>query len=212
MGDAQRLVQVLLDQQHADAAPVDRLDQAEDLLHHDRHQAERGLVEDDQARLGHQAAGDRQHLLLAAAHRARQLVAPLGQPREQRKGPVDQRPDRGSRLDVRTELQVLHHRHLREHQASLGHQRDAAAYHDVAGRAGERLAREADVAALRCQHAGNHAHRGRLAGAVGAQQRHDLARPHAQRDVAHRGRPVVGEGEAGDVEQAVAHAVPSAWR
>ena len=55
----------------------------EDVLDHDRREAERGLVEHDEARLPHQAAGDRQHLLLAARQRAGELPAPLGEAREQ---------------------------------------------------------------------------------------------------------------------------------
>src|SRR5689334_16244327 len=74
VGDAQRLMQILLHQQHADAAFVDRLDQLEHFLRDERHQAERRLVEDDQARLGHQAAGNGEHLLLAATHRAGELA------------------------------------------------------------------------------------------------------------------------------------------
>ena len=45
-------------------------DQREHLLDQQRRQAERRLVEDQQPRLGHQAAADREHLLLAAGQRA----------------------------------------------------------------------------------------------------------------------------------------------
>ncbi len=147
-------------------------------------------------RLGHQATGDRQHLLLAAAHRAGELAAPLGEAREEGEGLFDQRRDLAALLDVRAELQVLHHRHLREDQPAFRHQGDAAPHDDVAGPSGQHFAGEADVALLRRQHARDHAHRRRLAGAVGAQQRHDLARLDGERHVAHGGGAVIGEGEA----------------
>ena len=61
-----------------------RLDQREQLLDQQRRQAERRLVEDQELRLGHQSAADRQHLLLAARQRAGALALPLGEPREDR--------------------------------------------------------------------------------------------------------------------------------
>jgi hypothetical protein len=57
-------------------------DQREHLLDQQRRQAERGLVQDQQPRLGHQAAADGQHLLLAAAQRAGELPRALAQPRK----------------------------------------------------------------------------------------------------------------------------------
>ena len=49
---------------------------------HLRREAERGLVEQQQARLRHQAARDREHLLLAAGEQPGALVQPLAQARE----------------------------------------------------------------------------------------------------------------------------------
>ena len=48
-----------------------------DVAHHGR-KAERRLVEHQQARFKHQASPDSEHLLLAAAHRASQLLTALG--------------------------------------------------------------------------------------------------------------------------------------
>ena len=47
-------------------ARVEVVDDAEHILDHGGREAERGLVEHDEAGLAHQAARDRQHLLLAA--------------------------------------------------------------------------------------------------------------------------------------------------
>ena len=65
-----------------------RLDQREQLLDQQRREAERRLVEDEQLRLGHQAAADREHLLLAAGQRAGALALPFGEPREDREHPA----------------------------------------------------------------------------------------------------------------------------
>ena len=65
---------VLFDQQHSRPALVNLRDDAEHRLHDDRGEAERGLVEQQQAGLGHQAARDRDHLLLAARKRPAERI------------------------------------------------------------------------------------------------------------------------------------------
>src|SRR6266851_4855691 len=79
MGEPQGMVRVLLDQEHRDLLLlVDLADHFEDLLDDERREAERGLVEQQEARPTHQRAADRQHLLLAAGERAAALaLAPL---------------------------------------------------------------------------------------------------------------------------------------
>ena len=79
----QHLLHVLLDDQHREPAGADALHQLEHLLHHDRRQAGRRLVEQQQFRIRHQRAADRAHLLLAARHGAGHLVAALLHAREQ---------------------------------------------------------------------------------------------------------------------------------
>src|SRR5919198_4916224 len=64
VGQAQGLGRVLLHQQDGGALLVDLPDGVEDALDHDRGQPHRRLVEQQQLRLGHQRAADRQHLLL----------------------------------------------------------------------------------------------------------------------------------------------------
>src|SRR5580765_4605520 len=65
-GQAERLARVLLHEEHRGADAVDLGDDAEDLLHDDGRQAERGLVEHEDARPRHERAADGEHLLLAA--------------------------------------------------------------------------------------------------------------------------------------------------
>ena len=59
------------------AVAVELGDDAEDLLDHERREAERGLVHQQEARPRHQRARDREHLLLAAGQRAGELLAAL---------------------------------------------------------------------------------------------------------------------------------------
>ena len=62
----------------------------EDLLHDERREAERRLVEEEQARPAHQRAGDGEHLLLAARQGAAALVQAL----------LEARKDRADALEV----------------------------------------------------------------------------------------------------------------
>src|SRR5262249_38357020 len=77
--DAQGEVRHLLDQQDGHARAPQALDNVIDLLHQQRRQAERRLIEQDEARRAHQTTRDGEHLLLAAAERARWQVLALVQ-------------------------------------------------------------------------------------------------------------------------------------
>src|SRR6185437_10802094 len=69
-GCLQREVRVLFDDEHGQAlALVQLADDAEDLRDDPRREAERRLVEEHELRAEHQRAGQREHLLLAAAQR-----------------------------------------------------------------------------------------------------------------------------------------------
>src|SRR5260221_7176989 len=83
ISDRRTLVEILLGHQHGKVVALLEL---ADLVDHpadqDRRQPDRGLVDEEEARRRHQGTAERQHLLLAAAHRRRQLPAPLAQHRE----------------------------------------------------------------------------------------------------------------------------------
>jgi len=66
LGERERLTHVLLDEHDRHAVGVDRAHGVEDALDQHGGQAERGLVQHQHARLGHQRAADRAHLLLTA--------------------------------------------------------------------------------------------------------------------------------------------------
>src|SRR5437764_6519273 len=73
----ERHVRVLLDEQHRDAAAIDLDDVPEDLADEDRRDAERWLIEEQHARAAHQGTADREHLLLTARERGRELITAL---------------------------------------------------------------------------------------------------------------------------------------
>ena len=81
--DRERHRRVLLDEHDGDALAVDLADHLAELLDDARRQAQRGLVEQQHARAGHQRAADREHLLLAAGEQAGGLAGALGENREQ---------------------------------------------------------------------------------------------------------------------------------
>src|SRR5205807_9797297 len=75
-----RHVRVLLDEQHGRLLlRVDLPDDAEDLLHEERREPERRLVEEDQPRPGHERAADRQLLLLSSGEVTGDLPSALTQ-------------------------------------------------------------------------------------------------------------------------------------
>jgi hypothetical protein len=61
---------VLLDENHGQPGIPECLERSEQLIDEDRRQAQRRLVDNQNLRIGHQPAGDRKHLLLAARERA----------------------------------------------------------------------------------------------------------------------------------------------
>src|SRR3954453_18667286 len=186
-GDVERVVGVLLDEQDRRPLLVDLADDLVDLVDDHGRQPERRLVEQQQARAGHQRPAHREHLLLAAGHRAALLLLALLEAREERVDAVDVLADPGAvAAGERAHLEVLEDRHPREDAPPLGRLGDP----DL----GDRVARQAlDVAAVeddppgpRRDDARDGPQRRRLAGAVGADQRDDLALVDLERDALQR--------------------------
>src|SRR6266699_1241126 len=147
-GELEREGSVLLDEHHGDAARVDLLDHLEHGEHYPRGEAERGLVEQEQARLRHERAPDREHLLLAAGERARRLPEPFAQDGKYLAYPFERfGAPRARRAPVAPELEVLAHAHAGKEPPPLGHDGDAFA--------AERVARQTrQVAAVELERAG----------------------------------------------------------
>ena len=94
----------------------------------ERREAQRGLVEDQQLRTAHQPAADRDHLLLAAAHRARPSgPARSREPREGLRRGVQRIGAVGAAAEIGPEQQVVPHRQVRENLAAFGHVDEAGA-------------------------------------------------------------------------------------
>src|SRR4029079_16839013 len=176
MGELERMEGVLLDQEYGQAlAGIELADDLEDLLHDQGSEAERWLIEQEQAGPRHQRAGDRQHLLLAARERAAALGLALVENGEDLEGAGEillEIPGIGA---GRTHLQVFEHRHAREDAAAFRRLRDAEA-DDLMRRAlGDVVAGELDRSGPAARRSANGHHQRRLAGAVGPNQGDDLA-------------------------------------
>src|SRR5215467_12286841 len=85
-GQDQSASRVLLDEQDGHPFGVEARDDVEDLAGETWGQAQRGLVEEKQARPDHEGARYREHLLLAARERARELARSLTEPGKESEG------------------------------------------------------------------------------------------------------------------------------
>src|SRR2546428_2945445 len=79
VGDVERHVRVLLDEEHGSPGGADLADHAEDLLHQHRCETKGRLVEHQESWPGPEGTSDRQHLLLTAAQGPGALPQPLAQ-------------------------------------------------------------------------------------------------------------------------------------
>jgi hypothetical protein len=197
LGERQRDPRVLLDHddRHAGVGPQ-RADHADQVLGDDRRQPLERLVEQQQPRVGHQRARDRQHLLLATRQLVAEVVAPPRQAGEQL---VD--PWRGPPARPRDREQVLVHGERGEHQALLRDPADAGAA-ALEGR--HRMA----VAALPAQRAavqrGQPHHRDQqrgLAHAIAAEHRERVGLGDGQRHAVEHDRRAVAGGDVVEREQ-----------
>ena len=145
-------------------------------------------------------AGDREHLLLAARQQAGLAVAAAS--RSAGKWSNAASICAGGAEAV--EPEVLGHGQPEEDAAVRRHVRDAEPGSRGRRHAGEVGAAEPDGSRRVLQQAGDRAQRGRLPRAVGAEQRHHLAVPHGERQVAHDQRAVVAHAQPVELEYRVA--------
>ena len=137
---------------------------------------ERGLVEQQQARARDQRAPDRQHLLLAAAQRRRHLLAPLRQHRKRAGTPCRCRLRFRESLRVNAPMRRLSITVMRLRIARpSGTWLRPSATILCAGRRAMLRPSKSDRARGRPDQAGDGLEQRRLAGAVRADQRDDLA-------------------------------------
>lgn len=148
VGQGQRRLCVLFDEQDRHALGLELDDRLHDLLHHDRGEPHRRLVEHQQLGLGHQRAPHGEHLLFAAGEGARRLLPSFSQDGEEVVGALDVLLDALLVVpEERSELEILEDREAREDVPALGGvghpQRDDL----VSGDAAQRFSVEGDGAA-----------------------------------------------------------------
>ena len=208
VGHLQGQVHVLLHQQHPGTGLIgDAAHHRHQFLVDHRGQSQAHLVHHQQLGLGDDGAGQRQHLLLAAAEQAGPAADEWTEGGKEVEGPVN--VDAAAGLG---QLEILPHRQLEQQAPVLGHVAHTPAGHPVSlAQPGHRPAHDGHRAGQDLAHARNRHQRRGLACAVGAQQRHHLARVHMQAQAAHYGHAVVAGVETLDGQQAIAHWSPPLW-
>ena len=170
----------LLDEQHRGPSRGDLPHQFGELPDDDRRQAQAELVDHQELRFAQQRHAQTEHLLLAAREVRRGLVEPFGEDRERGQhllgpptepfGIPPQQPPGGP--------QVLPDGQAREHRCATGNLTDTEPGDLARRRVGDVPPVQDDGAEVRLGHPGHGPQERRLAGAVGAEQRDDLALRH----------------------------------
>ena len=175
--DREREVHRLLDEDDRGSLRGDVAHERQQLLDDRRREPERELVDHQEPRLLDEGHAEREHLLLAAGEVAGGLVEPVAQHGEELEHALGRRRDAFLVLAVQParEAQVLGDGQRRERALAARHLHDAAA-RDLVGRRVRHVAPvEHDGAVRRLDQTGDRLQQRRLAGAVGAEQRDDLA-------------------------------------
>src|SRR2546422_4314920 len=138
-------------------------------------------------------------LLLAAGQRAGELSVTLPKNREQREHLVQRELAAGARrAAIRSELEVLHHRQRGEDAAALGDVRDPEGGTLARPARAKVLRQIRDSAGLGRDRAGDGLEQRCLPGAVGPDDRDELARADLERYVDEGPQPLVRHPERGD--------------
>ncbi len=175
---------------------MQRDDRLKHQVHDRRRQSHRRFVEHQHAGLGHEGAADGEHLLLAAAHQARDLAAPFLEPG---KKVVDTRHQvvGVAAPGVAAQLQVLFDRERRDDHAPFGHQREPTPHDTVHRHRRDLFAVEFDRAFDRPMQAGDAAQRGGFARAVGTEDGDHAARLDLETEVGDGADGAVASAERG---------------
>ena len=190
----------------------DARDAPRQILDHDRGEAERQLIHQQQLGLADDGAAERQHLALATGQQPRD---PRAQRRQCREELEHQRfevaPFGGSGATRGGDGQILGDRQVGKDLVALRHQHDAARGIGVRrlvldASPGEADAAGGDAGVVEADEAGDGAERRGLAGAVVADQRDDGLRHNAERDAMQRHRDtVIGDLKAVDGKKRLGH-------
>src|SRR5256885_2519717 len=202
IGHGECLGGVLLDQQDGRALAVDVTNDVEDLVDEDGRQSERGLVEEQHLGLGHQPAGDGQHLLLAAREGAANLVQALPDPWEERQDVLLVTADPVPVVTpVGPQAEIVSHAHAVEDASPLRNMTDAEAHDLVRCEARDVPASQPHLSPRRRRQPGDRTEGGRLAGTIAADEGHDLSLLDAEGDALKRMDPTVVGVDGIDLEE-----------
>jgi hypothetical protein len=197
VGKFERERRLLLDQHDRQAFAVQEAERLQDFLGDARREAERGLVEQQQLRPGHQRTAKGEHLLLAAGHGACGLSEPFLQAREQGQHALAPAVEFGLVPQaIGAEFEIVGNGHRGEETAPLRHQHNAARSDRDCIVPRQRLAPETDLAAIGGE-PHDRAQQRRLAGSVGAEHGDEFALADVQIDPVQRLDMAIARREAG---------------
>ena len=164
-----------------------------------RVEADGRLVHDDDGRLGEDGLGDADPLAVAFGELADDLVANALEVAEL-EHLINARAEHAALdlLQPPAEIEVFRHPHVLGQRIVLGHVADLAL--DLVGLRRDGHAADADAPGRGRQVAGEDAHRGGLAGAVGAEEAENFAPGHLEGDVIDRGDAGVGFDQVGNID------------
>jgi len=197
--DAKRLGDVLLHQEDRHAPFQQPGQDVVEALDEGRRQAQRELVEEEDAGIGHQRPADRDRLLLATREVDGRPAQPLPHPGEELDDLVDvpaALPRPGG-----SDQQVLSERQGGEEPSSLGDEDDAEGDPRVRRQLGDVPAVQPHRAPARTVKPGDRAQERRLAGAVGPDHGDRLARRQGEADLPERLQLPVANGQIGYLEE-----------
>ncbi len=201
VGERDRALRALLDEQHGDAAVADLQEHVEDDVDDRGSEPERRLVQEQDVGRGDERTRDRKLLLLTAGERARLPPPRVDDHWEQLPQPLEV-----GRLALaavpadESEPQVLLDGQLGEDAPALGDERDAAARDRLRLPSSDRRAAEPDVAGAHADEADDRVQRRRLPRAVRADQADDLALADLEREVANGRHRAVVDAERLELE------------
>ena len=190
---------MLLDHDHRGADLAADADQhLRQAVDHGRLKSFRDLVKQQHVGLGHQRAGDDQHLLLAARQGPGALVQPLRQHRK----PAADLLEQGLDVLVRqqAEPEIVAHRQVLEQRVLLRHVDQPHLALQMWRHPRHVLAREGDAAAPRRQKAHDRLEQRGLAHAVLADDRERLGLRQRQADIADDPRRTIAAGQRVDLK------------
>src|SRR5262249_53551974 len=125
ISDVERELEILFDQKSGLLLLLQALNGTADFGHNQRREALRRFVEQEYARISHQRASDREHLLFATRQCSCKLAVAVPQPRKQIVDPVDRPSTDAFFSTLLGDDQVFADGERREDAAALRHKADS---------------------------------------------------------------------------------------